>query len=160
MNDMDGGEERSPQPSGGGVQPDDVRPEDSVSQCGSKASSTSSRLKAMAKRAALEAEAAALEEQQLLELQELQLKQRKSQLKLRTELRIAKAEEDIYQQAEASSTPVESPDAKGRGDDTLPYPVGGVTSLPAIQMLQQGQQQLVDTLRLPQVQLMKFDGNP
>lgn len=74
---------------------DSVKPEDSVSQQGTL--STSSRLRTKARRAALVAEAAALREQQELEFEEFRLQQRKAELLLRTKLRIAEAEEVVYE---------------------------------------------------------------
>ncbi|XP_071483368.1 uncharacterized protein [Diadema antillarum] len=83
----------------------DVRPEDSVSQAGSRASS---RLRSKARRAALAAEVAALKEQQELERQELELRLRKAELTLQTKLRIAEAEEAVYDESDDEAVKLET----------------------------------------------------
>ncbi|XP_072178274.1 uncharacterized protein [Diadema setosum] len=165
----------------GGVLHHDINPEDSVSQCGrSSTSSTSSRLKAMAKRAALEVEAAALAQRQEYELEELRLKQRKAQLALRIELQVAKAQEQVYQQDDAAQEgpPIEPPVVhastpsrpaaavnaveRPREDETLPYPPSERDAV-FLELLQQGQQQqqrLLESVSLPQIDLERYDGNP
>ncbi|XP_038060478.1 uncharacterized protein LOC119731375 [Patiria miniata] len=78
-----------------------IRPQDSVSQCRSKVSRTSTsvtgaRVKAAARKVALEAEAAMLHQLQALEDEELKLHQRKRHLALQTKLAMAEAEEAVY----------------------------------------------------------------
>ncbi|XP_072171694.1 uncharacterized protein [Diadema setosum] len=165
----------------GGVLHHDINPEDSVSQCGrSSTSSTSSRLKAMAKRAALEVEAVALAQRQEYELEELRLKQRKAQLALRIELQVAQAQEQVYQQDDAAqegppmeppvvhastpSRPAAAVNAVERPceDETLPYPPSERDAV-FLELLQQGQQQqqrLLESVSLPQIDLERYDGNP
>ena len=88
----------------------DVRPEDSVSNIGSRAGSrvshassiSAARAKAAAKRAALEAEATNLESLEEIQREELRLQMKKRQLQLKTELAKAQAEELAYIEAESS----------------------------------------------------------
>jgi hypothetical protein len=85
---------------------DSVRAEDSVSQAGLSSASSSvvfnRRLLLSARRAALEAEAASVAEQHALDLEEFHLRQRRSALKIRTQLAVIAAEDDILSKAEES----------------------------------------------------------
>ena len=88
-----------------------IVPEDSASQCVSKASTTASsmaraRMRAAAKKAAIEVEEAALEQLQALEIEELKLRQKQVQLSMRTKLTIAKAEEEVYTLNDSADTEV------------------------------------------------------
>ena len=95
----------------------EVRPEDSISNVGrrsrvsrslhasktsrsSHTSSVSARAKAAARKAFLEAEAATLKIPHEIEEEELKLRQCKNELKLKTELAKARAEEHAYAQIE------------------------------------------------------------
>ena len=79
---------------------DDVRPEDSASQAGSRhsadtarsVSSSTKRCQVLAKRAALESRRKFLEQQMTLELEELKLKQRVDKLNYEMELAAVDAE--------------------------------------------------------------------
>ena len=106
-----------------GTAREEVEPEDSVSNVGSRArskgarsrssrvssavskrsaasSAANSRIKVAARKAALEAKAASLQTFQDLEREEFLLKQRKETLKLHTELAVASAEERVFSDAE------------------------------------------------------------
>ena len=173
---------------GGAVNVDDITPHDSVSQCGGSTtistSSKSSRLKAMARRAALEAEAEALREQQELEMEEFRLKQRKAQLLLKTQLKVAQAEERVYQQDNApyvqsvagtgGPTPARSSVVpsitnnykpvmmKPDEDETVPSP-HTQTEMLLLQLLEQGQRQqrgLLESVSLPHATLSTYQGDP
>ncbi|XP_038050892.1 uncharacterized protein LOC119724042 [Patiria miniata] len=125
---------------------DDVKPEDSASQCSHTTSTSSSRrarMEAMVRSAALQAEVEALKEQQELELQELRLHQRRTELQMKTKLSCAEAEAKVYAQFDdEKTTPVSSsqstpsppdedspsqPDPSPHDDDTsgdtVPYPI-------------------------------------
>ena len=95
-----------------------LEPEDSVSNAGSYSASrvsrrssagsrssarsvSSARAKAAARKAILEAEAAALSKLNELQEEELRLIQRKRELKFRTDIAKAKAEEQVYAEVEA-----------------------------------------------------------
>ena len=99
---------------------EDLHPEDSISNAGSRASSKLSRrsrksssivsrtssisaakTKAAAKRAVLQAEAASLERFHPLQKEELSIQQRRRALELQTEIGKAQAEEMVYIEAEA-----------------------------------------------------------
>lgn len=99
---------------------EELRPEDSISNAGSRVSSRSSRhsrrsssagsrtssisaakAKAAAKRAVLQAEAANLEKFHTLQKEELSLQLRKRALELQTEIEKAQAEELVYAEAKA-----------------------------------------------------------
>ena len=149
------------------VKPEDTTPEvnpnDSASQCGSRSSAASSRTKkaAAARKAALEAEAAVLKEQQELELQALKLQQKLAALKLKSQIVIAEAEERAL--SECSSSTRHSPSdilPAQLQDDTIPYPVADQSLIKVLQDGQIHQQRLIESVTLPQADLMKFDGNP
>ena len=145
----------------------DVKPGDSASQCGrSTTSSTTSRARrdAAARKAALQAQAQLLQEQQELELQALHLQQRMAELKLKSQIASAEAEERVYSESEVKSRSHGHPPsaAKANNDDTLPYPRPD-SSESMIKMLHEGQQQqrrLIESVTLPQADLMKYDGSP
>ena len=99
---------------------EDLHPEDSISNAGSRASSKSSRrsrksssivscassisaakTKAATKRVVLQAEAASLEKFHALQKEELSIQQRRRALELQTESGKAQAEELVYVEAEA-----------------------------------------------------------
>ena len=107
---------RSPE----GSELEELRPEDSISNAGSRVSSRSSRhsrrsssigsrtssisaakANAAAKRAVLQAETANLEKYHTLQKEELSLQLRKRALELQTEIEKAQAEELVYAEAEA-----------------------------------------------------------
>jgi hypothetical protein len=93
----------------------DIRPEDSVSNAGSRAGSkesgdqhvqiikTASRARASAKKAILEAQSASLAKRQALQEEQLRLQQKADQLDLETELAKAQAEERAYLEADKES---------------------------------------------------------
>ncbi|CAB3981354.1 PREDICTED: uncharacterized protein LOC107342904, partial [Paramuricea clavata] len=100
----------------------DIRPEDSVSNAGSRAGSESqvtsmsklskrssnssvsvSRARASAKKAILEAQSASLAKRQALQEEQLRLQQKADQLDLETELAKAQAEERAYLEADKKS---------------------------------------------------------
>lgn len=95
---------------------DDINPEDSVSNVGSKWSSqrsgksgklsttSSARLKAEAKRAALMAQAAALKARHALEEEELQLKRKKEQLEMETKLAASAAMLAVFKASDLKSS--------------------------------------------------------
>ncbi|XP_014671510.1 PREDICTED: uncharacterized protein LOC106812201 [Priapulus caudatus] len=174
------------------VAEEDVRAEDSVSQSNGKASSSNSsrtiRIKAMARKAALEAEAAALGEQHKLELDEMRLKQRKAELVLRTKLRIAEAEEQVYEQmsdlldkstierSPGPCLPEDSRRSQGKIEqatpedtapeqleDTVTYPPQGSTESVMVELLHSTKEQhrsLMETLQLPKAELSYYAGEP
>ena len=109
------------------VEPPELKPEDSVSNVGSRASTKLSRrsgsvtsrasrassisaakTKAAAKRAVLEAEAANLERIQAIQREELSLQMKRKQVELQTEIAKAQAEEHVYAEAEAGASQVGS----------------------------------------------------
>ncbi|XP_041470151.1 uncharacterized protein LOC121419759 [Lytechinus variegatus] len=101
---------------------DGIRPEDSASQSGSTSSSV--RLKAIARKAALAAEAAALKQRLALEREELDLRQRKIQLDMDTRIKIAEAEAEVYLSAEEGHLATDVKDlhgAQAKVDDVLPH---------------------------------------
>ena len=146
----------------------EVNPEDSVSRCGSSTSGTSSRARraAAVKKAALEAEAEALKEQQDLELQALKIQQRLAAVKLKAKIASAQAEEKALSEcSSASSSHASHPPSavKPTDNDTLPYPRPETAEPSYLKVLQEGQlhqQRLIESVTLPQADLMKFDGSP
>ncbi|XP_041455129.1 uncharacterized protein LOC121407938 [Lytechinus variegatus] len=155
-------------PKTAGAAAPDVRPEDSASNCGrsitSSVTSSRARRDAAAKKAALMAQAQLLQEQQALELQTLQLQQRMAELKLKSQIASAEAEEKVYRASEdKSGLPDNLPSGiQSANDDTLPYPRPD-TSESMMKIIHEGQQQqrrLIESVTLPQADLMKYDGNP
>ncbi|XP_030849736.1 uncharacterized protein LOC115927700 [Strongylocentrotus purpuratus] len=154
-----------------------ICPEDSVSQCGSTTSSV--RLRTMARRAALAVEAEALKQKMALEKEELALKQRKAQLDMDTRMKISEAETQVYLNeadrllSDEASAPQKHP---VEVNETLAYPLDSGTPTPTqveqstkpteallLQILQEGQKQqrqLLESLNVPQTQMMTYDGNP
>ncbi|XP_030834878.1 uncharacterized protein LOC105444169 [Strongylocentrotus purpuratus] len=154
-----------------------VRPEDSASQCGSTTSSV--RLRTIARRAALAVEAEALKQKMALEKEELALKQRKAQLDMDTRMKISDAETQVYLNeadrllSDEASAPQKHP---VEVNETLAYPLDSGMPTPTqveqstkpteallLQILQEGQKQqrqLLESLNVPQTQMMTYDGNP
>lgn len=105
-----------------------VNPDDSVSQCVSTASTTSSskvRRNAAARKAALLAEAKVLKEQQELELKQLELNQQMANLKLKAQIESVKAEERVFAEfEEGTKSEVCFPKLQDNyNDETTPYPI-------------------------------------
>ncbi|XP_054772959.2 uncharacterized protein LOC129280991 [Lytechinus pictus] len=159
-----------------------IKSEDSASQ-GGKSSTASSRIKTKAKKAALAAELASLKEQHELELQEFHLQQKKAQFMLETKLKVAAAEEAVYEQFDQHPSQLDikiEPTSEELGqqqqpiqpqiqasehrnnvrqenlEDTMPYPQHNQD----LYQYQQIQDRLLEAISLSNVEIMKFNGNP
>lgn len=167
-----------------------IAPNDSASHISSRSgrsksyvsSTSSARVKASAKKAALAAKAKILAQVQCLEIEELKLKQKRDELTLQTELAMATAEERVY-----SSVEMQEPE---RIEDSQKIQSNFVPLEPDLQVLdsqprlnpyaeswkpvtedkhsdsnvyrteQRVQQQLLEAIHLPKVELMTFGGDP
>ena len=156
---------------------DDLMPDDSASQAGmytlselSKASKSSLlahiKVKAAAKKAALVAKTNALRELQNVELQELKCRQRRDEIELQMQMAEAEAEELVCNEfvgSVRSKTPTEI------NSSTIQIKQQAVTSSTLNPAAPEWngilgnvgqQQQLLETLQLPKIEVMTFDGNP
>ena len=153
----------------------------------SRVSSVSSRVRARQKKVELEARLKAMQKRQAIEMAKLKLTMEAEELELKTEIDIAKAKEKVLVEFECKSNEVINADpeqskdlgstelqeqllatAKQETDESATVievepVVSQVETMTTLDLMKQGQkqqQELLDTMRLPQVKLMSFNGDP